>query len=203
MTDVETHEAHKSDIMMQFAVEKGWQAVVTVDVSEFEISGKPDDIIWKLLAKREALLGDETLIVHWSGDSQQKATYNYGDYWLYPAWRGGVIKLIEGKADPKKFSKRDKGKFSEDTYDVAMLEREVPFDDDAPAFDILKAVLDRTVTWYRKMEGKEHQEFVPKVSNLGKSYFKLRTTAEGKRVLEWANNWGFHACYVKDIIRVD
>lgn len=195
-----TSELHGADTMCAEAIELGWQAAVIVDVSEFEISQKYNDIVYKLYAQRD----QETMFVAWRGNSQTEAHYNYGDYHLYPAWRGGVIKLLKGKPDPKKFSARDKGRSSEDTYVELLKERNVPFDDDAPALKIMLAVLDKDIRWVSNAHGsvKERSEFCPKESNMGSVAFKLHTTQTGKRVLNFANNFGFHACYITDILEV-
>lgn len=194
-------EPHKSEEMASIAIENGWEAVTTVDISEYEISENPFDIIWKLYAKRDL----ETLVVIWRGEVQIEAKYNYGDYWLFPAWRGGVLRLIKGKPDPKKLSSKDKGRPSDRIYEEILKEREVPWaHDDMPAFDILLAVLDKEIRWVHKglFGVRERKEFCPKESNLGKESFKVHTATNGKRILNFANSFGFHACYIEDILEV-
>jgi hypothetical protein len=196
-----TNDLHGADSMCLIAQENNWEAVVIPDISEYEISGSFHDLIYKLYAKRD----QETMYVEWHGNSQVSAHYAYGDYHLYPAWRGGVVRLFRGKPDPKKFSAKDKGKLSEKTYEEFLKERMVPWPhDDVPAIDIMLAVLDRDIRWVSNAHGiiRERNEFCPQESNMGNVAFKLHTTQTGKRVLNFANNFGFHACYVTDILEV-
>lgn len=199
---VEEIEPHKSDTMADEAIEYGWEVVTTVDVSAFEVTGDVNDIVYKLYGKRDK----ETLVVIWQNEVQTSASYNYGDYWLYPHWRGGVLKLIKGTPDPKKFSVNDKGKLSEKSYEELRKDRDVPWDDDyeSPAFDILLAVLGKDIRWvHNGLFGiKERNEFCPKESNLGKESFRVHTATNGKRILNFANSFGFHACYIEDILEV-
>jgi hypothetical protein len=201
MSEAVNDDLHSADSMCLEAKEAGWEAAVIVDVDEFEISGKYNDIIYKLYAKRDK----ETLFVEWRGNSQTSAHYAYGDYHLYPAWRGGVIKLLQGRPDPKKFSDKDKGQHSETTYQEFLTQREVPWaNDDVPAIEIMLEVLDKDIRWVSNVHGivRERREFCPKESNLGSAAFCMRTTQAGKRVLNFANNYGFHACYITDILEV-
>lgn len=195
-------DEHGSEVVLAEAKQYGWEATIIPDISEFEISGNYNDLIYKLYAKRD----DETLYVEWRGNCQLQAHYAYGDYHLYPAWRGGVLRLIKGKPDPKKFSSKDKGKHSEKTYEQMLKEREVPWEDDEniPAIDIMLCVLDKDIRWVSNVHGvvRERNEFCPKESNMGSASFRLHTTQSGKRVLNFANNFGFHACYITDILEV-
>lgn len=194
-------DEHASDIVLAEAIEAGWEATIIPDVSEFEISGKYNDLIYNLYAKRDK----ETFKVQWRGNSQIEAHYAYGDYHLYPAWRGGVIRLLKGRPDPKKFSDKDKGKHSQTTYREFLTQREVPWhDDEVPAIEIMLEVLDKDIRWVSNVHGivRERTEFCPKESNLGSDAFCMRTTQTGKRVLNFANNYGFHACYITDILEV-
>jgi hypothetical protein len=189
--------------LKDIAIEHGWDAETVPDLSEFEISNKPEDIMWRLYAKR----GKETIVVLWRGLSQQKATYNFGDYWLYPAWRGGVIKLLKGQPNIKKFSAKDKGQIVPETYEELLKKRSVPWEhDEVRAFDILLPVLDKEIHWVAQSQivdsFKLRTEACPKESNLGKSHFRVYTTSRGLRVLEWANAFGFQACYVHNILEV-
>lgn len=194
-------DEHKSEEMRQIALSHDWEAVVVPDLSEYEVSQNVFDIIWKLYAKRDL----ETLQVTWRGDTQIEANYKYGDYHLSPAWRHGVINLIKGKPNPKKFHFRDRGVASQVTYEEMLKDREVPWsDDEVPAFDILLAVLGKDIRWvYNGPYGlKERNEHCPKESNLGKEQFRVKTTSQGKRVLNFANAFGFHACYITEILEV-
>lgn len=191
------------ETLKEIALEYGWEADTIPDLSEYKISENPSDIIWRLYAKRDM----ETIVVEWRGLQQVKAQYNYGDYWKYPAWRGGVIALLKGKPDIKKFSAKEKGKFVPETYEELIKTRKVPWEsDDCRAFDILVPVLDSELHWIAQSpmidSFKLRTERCPKESNLGKSHFRVYTTSKGLRVLEWANSFGFQACYVHNILEV-
>lgn len=200
----ENFEQHKSEDLAEIAREAGWEAVVVPHLEMFERTGDPKDLVWVLYAKRES----ETIKVEWLGDTQNSAVYNYGDYYLYPHWRGKVIQLLQGKPDPKKFSSKDKGRISEKTVEELVKTRDVPWEtDDAPAFDILLAVLGKDIRWVAYSPvfdgvAKERNEHCPKESNLGNPNFRVHTTQAGKRVLNFANSFGFHSCYVDSILEV-
>lgn len=195
-------DLHPSESMKLEAISEGWEATVIPDVTEYEISGDFKDIVYTLYAKRDK----EFLKVQWRGWAQDNAHYSYGDYHLYPAWRGGVYKLIKGKPNRSKFSINDKGKKTEVSYQEMLKDRSVPWDDDeeTPAFDILLAVLGKEIKWVTNVHGvvRERNEYCPKDVNLGNANFRLRTTSANKRVLNFGNNYGFHACYITDILEV-
>lgn len=197
-----TTTIHKSENMAAIAEQNGWQTQIKTDMSEFEKTGNLDDIKWILFAIR----GDdkkETLRLEWIGDLQGECLYRYGDYTLRPARKAPVLKLLQGKPDPRKY-KREEKRDEPATIEEKLANKNVPWEDDneSPAFDILVGVVGKTITWISSITGIENAEFCPKESNLRKAHFKVKTTSAGKRVLEWANPTGFHACYVTDIIDV-
>ena len=192
---------HKSEEMAVLAQKHGWRTQVRTDMKWFEESGNVDDILWILYAMR---IDDknrmETLRVKWKGDLQDSALYKYGEYTLQPARKAPVLALITGKPNPNKFSKE---KPEELTIEERLLGKNVPWEsDNSPAFDILIGVLGRTITWASPSLRIEKTESCPKSLNLSKGHFRVKTTKTGKRVLEWVNSFGFHACYVSNIIDV-
>ena len=189
---------HKSEEMEILAKENGWQTQLDIDISKFEQTLELSDMVWTLYAKRgEKKI--ETLKVSWTGDLQSECSYRFGDYTLNPVRKAPVIALITGQPKIEKYH-RDKDN-SEKTREERIADRELEFDNDSSAFDILVNVVGKNVTWIDRF-GVEHTEGVPKESNLRKPYFRVKTTKAEKRVLEWANTSGFHACYVTDIVSV-
>lgn len=196
---------HKSERLKKVAEKNNWKAAIKPDLDQFEVSGDVDDIIWELYCIRQ----DETIKAVWKGDRFQESTYSYGEYRRYPARSGGVIRLLEGKPDPKKFGGTSSQRNPAATYEELVRQRNVPWDDveNVPAFDVLVSVVGKDITWVRKNQfidgGIEIKtQSCPKESNLRKSHFRLKTTSAGKRVLEWGNSFGFQACYLADIIDV-
>ncbi|AEL97983.1 hypothetical protein CL65_gp075 [Mycobacterium phage Patience] len=192
---------HKSEEMAAHAEKYGWRTAVRTDLEHYEETGNVEDIKWILFAIRGEEDKQEILKVRWWGDLQESAFYKYGDYSLRPARKAPVLKLIEGQPNPKKFRKEEK-KSKPATVEDKLAGKSVPWEgDDSPAFDILLGVIGHTITWIGS-DGEERTQSCPKASNLGKAHFKVKTTKAGKRVLEWANSFGFHACYVDSIIVV-
>ena len=189
---------HKSEEMEILAKENGWETQLDIDTSKFEQTLELSDMVWTLYAKR----GEkkvETLKVSWTGDLQSECFYKFGDYVLRPVRKAPVIALLTGQPKLEKYC-REKDN-SEKTREERIADRELPFDNDSSAFDILVNVVGKNITWIDRF-GIEHTESAPKESNLRKPYFRVKTTQAGKRVLEWANTSGFHACYVTDIVSV-
>jgi hypothetical protein len=194
--------AHKSEEMAEFAQQNNWRTSVKTDMSGFEETGDINDITWIMYAIRGDEDKKETLRVEWDGDLQTWALYQYGDYVLKPARKAPVLKLIQGQPDPKKYRKEEK-KTEPETIEEKLANRNIPWEnDDSPAFDILISVLDTTITWISPVTGEERSALCPKQGNLRKAHFKVKTTSSGKRVLEWANSYGFQACYISNIIDV-
>ena len=118
---------------MQIALSYGWKAQVKPVIPE---TLNADEIEWNLYCLRN----QETLHVVWMGNLQVSATYAYGEYRLYPARKAGVIKLLKGKPDPKKLGS---------ATDSLLEDRMIPWEKDAPAMEIMLAVLGKQITWNR------------------------------------------------------
>ena len=187
---------HKSDRIKQIALSYGWKAEVVTNLEGFEKTGKVEDIEWMLYAIRDK----ENLKVVWKNNLFASATYKYGMYELHPARTGSVVKLLSSKPDPSKLNGHTNARLAQ--AEVLMY-RKVDWTDETTAFDILKRVLGKEIVW-AKASGEIVSEMCPKDSNLGRPYFRVYTTkTTNKRVLEWCNNFGFHACYVDKILEVN
>lgn len=190
MVEKRTNVEHKSERIKRAALENGWKAEVVPKLERYDKSGDPADIEWHVYAVREK----ETIHVLYLGNRFMSSTYTYGNYKLYPARSGSVFKLLSGKPDPKKLE----GSKPEDLIEA----RRLPWDDDAPAVDIMLAVLGRTVTWVRKIDGEICSGHVDKGTNLGKPYFRLYESKAGRRILDWQDREGFHSVGLDQIIDV-
>jgi hypothetical protein len=178
---------HKSEQVMQIALASGWKAQVKPVIPE---NLNADEIEWHLYAVRN----QETFHVLWIGDRQTEAVYGYGDYRLYPARRAAVIKILKGRPDPKKLNKEE--------TELLLEDRVLPWSQDSPAMDIMRAVLGRQITWVRKLDGEICSAVVVKSSNLGNKWFKVYDHANGRR-LDWLDFEGFHTVAIEQIIGVD
>lgn len=189
---------HKSERIKEIAIQSGWRASVVPVLDKFEKTENVDDIEWVLYCIRNK----ETIKAVWRGNLFRESVYSYGAYRLYPARSGSVIKLLKGEPDLKKISQSTAR--SQVSYEDATQVRNIPWEDneEVPAFNVLVAVVGKSITWVRKTDGQVRSEACPKESNLRKSHFRLTTTSAGKRVLEWCNSFGFQACYLEDIIDV-
>lgn len=183
-------DEHKSERIKQAALKHGWKSEVVPKLEKYEKSGNPADIEWHVYAMR----GKETMHVLYIGNRFISSTYSYGSWKQYPARSGGVLKLLAGKPDPRKL---------EGTNAELLLEsRALPWNDDTPALDIMLAVLGKTISWVRKIDGEVCTAHLDKTTNLGKSYFRVRETNQGRRILEWQDREGFHAVGLDQIITV-
>jgi hypothetical protein len=181
---------HKSERIKQVALAHGWKAQVVPKLERFEKSGNARDIEWHVYAMREK----EAVHVTYLGDRFISSTYSYGDHKQYPARSGGVIKLLEAKPDPRKFSRNNAGNL--------LNARSLPWHDDAPAMEIMLAVLGKTITWVRNIDGSVCNAHVDKQTNLGKKYFRLYESKAGRRILDWQDREGFHSVGLDQIIDV-
>lgn len=181
---------HKSERIKRAAIENGWKAEVVPKLHKYEKSLDPVDIEWHVYAIRDK----ETIHVLYLGNRFTSSTYSYGKYRLYPARSGSVLKLLAGKPDPRKLE----GSKPEDLLST----RRVPWDDDTPALDVMLAVLGKTITWVRKIDGEVCSSHIDKVTNLGKPYFKVSQSKAGRRILDWQDREGFHAVGLDQIIEV-
>lgn len=189
---------NKAEQMMQTALANGWKSEVVPDMKGFEESGNPDDIIWRVYCLR----GSEKLQIDFEGAEAERqvwAQYKYGDLKLRPARRAGVIRLLTGKADPRKF----KGS-SEESVENLLETRSVPWSPDAPFLEILLAVLGKQISWVRRIDGEVCSSHVPAASNKTSKYFRVLESPphSGRRILEWTNGEGFHAVGLDQIIDV-
>ena len=186
--------AHKSEDIKQIALANGWKAEAYPDLTEFDISGNPSDIVYKLYGIRE----DENIKVVWTGNLQTECVYTYGDYRLTPARLAGVLRLLKGRPDPNKAKKIADPKKIEEIANV-------PWEPDSPAFDIMLATVGKNITYVKKMTGEVCQLRVDvDLKEKGSARnFRVYETQSGRRILEWADTLGFHAIGLDQITRVD
>lgn len=180
---------HKSERIKQIAVSEGWKAEVIPNLARYEKTGDPGKIEWNVYAIRDK----ESIHVLYQGNRFITSTYSYGNRRLYPARSGGVIRLLQGKPDPRKLDGQPK----------RLLEsRQVPWKEDSPALEVLSAVIGKTITWVRKIDGEMCSAYVDKGVNLGKPYFRLYESKSGRRILDWQDREGFHSVALDQIIDV-
>jgi hypothetical protein len=182
---------HKSEAMMQTALANGWKAQVKPTIPE---SRRYDEIVWDLYCVR----GQETIYVQWIGDRLTDATYTLGDMSRKPARAGSVIKLLVGKPDYKKLD--------HDEIDAVLQDRNVPWVHDTPAVEILLAVMHKEIKWIRKFDGLVLDAVVDVDTRSASSMKHFRVfespPQSNRRVLEWADGFGFHAVALDQIIDV-
>lgn len=178
--------------MKQTALANGWKSEIIPETNVFDQTGNPDDIVWNLYALR----GLEAMHVVFTGDRQTSAVYTYGEqYRQTPARRAPVIRLLTGKPNPKLL----KGKESSENL---LKTREIPWSPDAPALDILLAVLGKDISWIRKIDGEILTSYIPRESNQRSRNFRIYPGKNGDRFLEWTNNEGFHTVRIDSIVSV-
>ena len=191
---------HKSEGLNQMCLANDWKTQIVPEIPE---SGEPSEIVWNLYAVR----GKETLQVTWLGNRMEGATYTYGEsYRLSLWWRNQVAKLITGKPDPRKLLRGAEKKEGGSRAVTQEIEegREVPWQADTPAIEILLAVLGKQVTWVRRIDGEILSDVIDHHSNQGSKYFRVieMPPNSGQRVLEWTNTGGFHAVRLDAIVDV-
>lgn len=180
---------HKSERIKRAALSNGWKAEVVPKLHRYEKSGDASDIEWHVYALRDK----ESMHVMYLGNRFISSTYSYGNHKQYPARSGGVLRLLAGKPDPRKL---------DGDADVLLESRRLPWEDDAPALDVMLAVLGKSISWVRKIDGEVLTAHIDKATNLGKPYFRVRDTSQGRRILEWQDREGFHAVGLDQIIDV-
>lgn len=181
---------HKSERMMQECLANGWKAQVKPEIPE---SGNPDEFVWKLYALREK----ETLQCTWLGNRMQGATYTYGEHYRrFLNWRNEVMKFVTGKPNPRKLRVNTPENIEEAHW--------VPWEKDAPAFEIMQAVLRKEITWWNSFSGETTTAFVNvDIREKGSArHFRVYQAKSGRRLVEWADNLGFHAVALDSIINV-
>ena len=181
---------HKSERIKQAALANGWKAQVVPKLEKYEKTGDPAAIEWHVYAIRDK----ETIHVTYLGNRFISSTYSYGTHKQYPARSGSVLRLLAGKPDPRKLE----GSNPEQLMEA----RSVPWDDETPALEVMLAVLGRTITWVRKIDGEVCSAHLDKVTNLGKAYFRVTQTKSGRRILDWQDREGFHSVGLDQIIEV-
>lgn len=172
---------------MQTCLANGWKAQVKPDIQ----GTSPEDIVWNLYALRNK----ETLHVPWLGNRMQPATYTYGDaYRLTLNWRNQVLKLVVGKPDPRKLKGKDAEKLVET--------RSVPWDQESEDTEILLIFSGKAIeiSWIRAID----QEIVTGVVDGSNKFLKVKESPpnSGRKVLEWADSYGFHVVRLDSIIEV-
>ena len=168
-------DLHKAEQMCNLAQEHGWETYLDVDGLD-ELNPNPNDFIWTLYAKR----GSETLKVCWRGNRQEEAKHTHPGGHRILWWKSEVVRFITSKP-----------RFSED---------DLPWDIDAPAIDIMRAVVNRTIVWIRSIDGAEMESLVDvDLRDPGSArHFRVYEAKNG-RVIEWADKYGFHAVNLKQI----
>jgi len=182
---------HKSEQFKRTAELHGWKAQIQPVIPE---NKNWDEIVWNLYCVR----GQEALHVPWTGDRQGIATYTYGEYKSHPARKAPVMDILSGMPDPKRLKLRV---HSEE--EVAEL-RSVPFLPDSPAVDIMMHVMKKQVTWISKIDGRARSADVNVDLRDPRSakHFRVYEAPSGRRILEWADPYGFHAVALSQIINV-
>ena len=82
---------------------------------------------------------------------------------------------------------------------ISSLTTSVPWDTESKAGEVKAALLkhrNTTITWVNRISGKVNSAMI-KPRN-----FKVTTTKEGKVVIQFADDFGFHACYADSVIGV-
>lgn len=180
--------AHKSNDLQQICLAHEWKAQIKPEIPP---GAKPEEIVWNLYALR----GKETLHVTWLGNRMQGATYTYGEtYCLKLNWRNQVLKLITGKPDPRKL----KG----DNTEKLMADRYVPWDAETPDEKIIAAVIGCKISWIRSIDREICDATIP--PDRTRKHLRIIESPpnSGRKVLEWADPFGFHAVRLDSIIEV-
>lgn len=188
---------HKSEDMKQLCLSHGWKAEVYPDLEEFDLTGDPETIRWKLYAIRGEEDAQETLKVEWKSDLQTGCIYTYGEHYrLTPARKAPVIRLITGTPDPKKLKipgapDPDQPHWGEMVADWA-------------AFDIMLDVVGKRIYWVQKLTGEEKDARVEvDLREPGSARnFRVYEAPSGRRILEWADSLGFHCVGIDQIFKV-
>ena len=182
---------HKSERLMQTALAHGWKAQVKTDIPE---NLDASEIIWDLYCIKKL----EMLHVVFVGNRQESATYTYGKNFRKDlTHRAQVVAILTGQPDPRKLKIEDATEEIEDL-------RNVPWVSDSPAVEIMLAVLDKDITWVRRMDGQICRGTVSKRSNLGSRHFRVYESPpqSGQRVIDWMDREGFHTARIDSIIEV-
>lgn len=179
---------HKSERIKTAAMMHGWNAEVVPKLDEYEKTKRVNDIEWHVYGMRDK----ETIHVIYIGNRFSQAKYTYGNHVQYPARSGAVLRLLAGTPDIRKLNNAKN-----------LIEtRKLPWNENAPALDVLLAVIGKRITWVRKIDNEVCTAHVEKETNLGKPYFRLTESKAGRRILEWQDREGFHAVGLDQIIAI-
>lgn len=174
-----TENAHKAEQMEVLANDNGWDTQLNLDgIDELERTGQLSELVWTLYAKR----GRETIKVVWRGNRQEEAKYTFGKNHRIIWWKSEVLRYLT--SEPKET-------------------KEIPWKEDSPAIDIMKACLRKTITWTRSIDGQECESFVDvDLREEGSAkHFRVYESKNG-RILEWADGYGFHSIALDRIVSV-
>lgn len=135
--------------------------------------------------------------VQWIGNRQVvPAVYAYGEQRRYPARRQGVVTLLTGIPDTTKL----RIKHQEELDEL----RSVPFLPDSPALDILLKLKGTKIVWVNSFNGKAEEAMVNvnlKDPRSARNY-RVYEAKSGRRLVEWVDQFGFHAVALDQIINV-
>lgn len=184
-------ELHKAERLQNTANENGWDTEISTKFDEFNFDIKT--VEWNLYCKR----GHEALRCSWIGHAFKDSIYVYGETKTYPARPGAVQDILTGKPDASKLRITA-------TPEELIASRHLPWsDDDAPAMDIIMSVLDKKITWIRKIDGITDSGVIHKDLNWGKSHFKVFYSGKTQeRQLQWVDRYGFHTVALNRITDV-
>lgn len=188
---------HKSSELERIAKANEWRTqIVPVFPDDFDDNPDANRIEWNLYGVRDG----EMMHVKWEGDLQVMATYTCGEYTLNPHRRGSVVRLLSSRPDIEKMSKALAQKL---TPEEMVKARQIPWDDDAPAIEIMQAVIGKEVTWLRRFDGQvcSARVHVNLKDPITRRHFKICEHANGRN-LEWVDSYGFHAVALEQIVGV-
>ena len=182
--------------MRDLAIAHGWKAEVYPNLDTFDETGNVDDIKYELYAIRD----EENLKVVWTGNLQTYSLYTYGEYSQSPARKAGVIALLTGTPDVKRMKKAKPEEFKPEPKAVM----DVPWEPDAPAIEIMLATIKKKIIWISKMSGEERSArvYVDLDEPGSARNFRVYDAPSGRRILEWADSFGFHCVAIEEIIGV-
>lgn len=197
---------HKAERMEKIANENYWDTELSIDFPE-EPSEIPNisDIVWKLHCSRKEedektgeVIAEEILDITWIGNRQEEALYKYGNLIKYPTHKAAVMALITGEPNLSDYTCP-----ADARPELLLRYRQIPWDSDAPAFEILKKIANKSIKWVRRIDGEVCEGYVAidfkEPGSL--KHFRIFDSKSG-RTLEWSDRFGFHAVALDQIISV-
>lgn len=188
-------DTHKSAELERIAIEHGWKTQVKPEFpADFDDNPLANRIEWHFFAVR----GNETLHVVYRGDRMlENNVYTFGDYRRYPQRRVAVVGFLTGTPDLSK---------SAAVLDpVALIEaRSVDWDEETPAMEIMLEVINKEVRYVNRLSN-EVESKVVRVNlkePLSSKLFRVYHAPSGRRILEWADSFGFHCIALEQIVSV-